>query len=165
MRPIILLFLGMILFHAVAADNSETFSSYVSQLWFDGKKDEVLAIAKARLAKDPEDLAGLSLKMDYEIEFLKTKDLKLTIDKLQTVGKKISTPNALQAFKLMDESIVALRTLIPEITPEMIAEDLPKARLKKKPLSCLFFLQALEKDNVGSLSSFTTPNSPTDGKK
>ena len=61
----------MLTLSCVAQTNQPPVDNFalVTNLWYQGSKSNVLAIAEQRLAANSNDLAGLVLKMEYDLEF------------------------------------------------------------------------------------------------
>lgn len=66
------LFFCSLAFPAFAQTNALTADSFVlvTNLWYQGYKTNVLAIAEERLNANSNDLAGLVLKMEYDFAFM-----------------------------------------------------------------------------------------------
>ena len=62
----------MLALSCVAQTNQPPVDNFalVTNLWYQGYKTNVLAIAEQRLAANSNDLAGLVLKMEYDFSFL-----------------------------------------------------------------------------------------------
>ena len=56
----------------------------VTNLWYEGHKSNVLAIAEQRLAANSNDFAGLVLKMEYDFEFIEAS--RISNDMLSVIG-------------------------------------------------------------------------------
>jgi|GEM_PF-6989591 len=139
------------LFGSILTSDAETnFYEQVSSLWFSGAKTNVLAIAEARLQRSTNDIAGLILKMEYEIEFMQFTSFSNTANKVLCASSDVSTSNFVKAVVLMQEDIESLLNMIPEYPPEEIEADIQKASIAGKPLSCGYLIDALQKDGYFS---------------
>lgn len=126
--------------------------SVVTNLWYNGYKSNVLAIAEQRLAANSNDLAGLVLKFNYDLGFLIRSNYSNDI---------VRVTNALQRADLHSHSnaTVRLRSLLfrqsaigfldylanPEsaLSPEEETVDRQKGLINHKPLSDELFLKML----------------------
>lgn len=77
------------------------------------KNDLVYSIATNRLAVNSNDIAGLVLKLEYELGFLKIEDLTNTMQKVLSVGRTINVTNFTKIFPLLQGDITVLQEVIP----------------------------------------------------
>lgn len=140
----ILAFLGAVAVNANDFPKSEK----LNQLWLSGNKAAILTIANDRLVTRPDDILGLLLKFEYEVEFLRIDDLVMTADKMMIAAQKLSTPRFTAQLGYLQMDVDSIKRLLPLYTPEMIAEDLPKAAISGKPLGVLTAVRALEQDGL-----------------
>jgi hypothetical protein len=117
-----------------------------SGLWLAGHKSNVLAIANARLAQNTNDIAGLLLKLDYDIEFLRFESFSNTMDRALQVGSVITTTNFAACYPVLAARDEILRGMIPSYPSDQIDADRAKGNLSGKPLPSKSILKALEKD-------------------
>jgi hypothetical protein len=122
------------------------FTETVSTLWYDGNKTNVLSIAEQRLQANTNDIAGLILKMEYEIAFLDLDAVTNTMDRVIEVGETITTTNFVAVFPKLEGSINHLKAMIPLYPPDELAADQGKGNISGKPLPHADVLQALEDD-------------------
>ncbi|NLB56784.1 MAG: hypothetical protein GX811_13670 [Lentisphaerae bacterium] len=118
----------------------------VSQLWFDGDKGHVLAIANTRLRADTNDIAGLILKMEYEIEYLELETATNTMVRVLEQGVKVESENFSAFFHTLERSVRHLLNMIPLYPTNELAADIEKAKVSGKPLSFGFAIKALQED-------------------
>jgi hypothetical protein len=130
----------------ILAGFSETLSTQVTELWQKGEKNKVLEIAEARLKKNADDIVGLVLKMDCQMNLLDVKNLSETMDKVKKVGSSISKPEFTKAFPMIKTDIEKYQKIISQITPEK-AEAF-KTQNSKKPMRYLAVIEACEKDGL-----------------
>jgi hypothetical protein len=128
--------------HAGATD----FHSNVTTLWFQGDKSNVLEIAEQRLNTDTNDIAGLILKYEFQLEFLETASLSNSAQRVLSVGATVVSTNFVQAFPDYIENIHAALDFLPHYTPTEILEDKPKALIPYKPLVATDIIKALQDD-------------------
>ena len=122
------------------------FYEQVSTLWFEGNKTNVLNIAEQRLSQNPNDIAGLILKMEYEIAYVQIEDMSNTMIRVLDVGENISSVNFTSVFPSVRADINNLLSLIPLYPTNQIAEDRSKGNLSHKPLIYSKAIEALQND-------------------
>jgi hypothetical protein len=122
------------------------FTENVSSLWFAGQKTNVLSIATNRLAVSSNDMAGLILKMEYEIEFLDFANVTNTMQQVLTQGALITTTNFVGCFQETRDSINDLLYVLPFYPTNEIAGDRLKGNIAGKRMSFRSEIQALEDD-------------------
>lgn len=115
-------------------------------MWYTGNKASVLSIAEQRLQQDTNDIAGLILKMDYQIEFVELKDVSKTMRRVVDVGSQVKTKNFAIAFSLLKSDINHLLQMLPLYPVSEIADDITKARIANKPLTSGYAIKALQDD-------------------
>ena len=76
--------------HVVADAPSLGDFTTVTNLWYEGHKSNVLAIAEQRLAANSNDLAGLILKMEYDLEFMNVSNYSNGIIRVLEVSRSIT---------------------------------------------------------------------------
>ena len=122
------------------------FYEQVSSMWYSGNKTGVLNIAEQRLQQDTNDIAGLILKMEYEIEFLNFEAMTNTMQQVVTVGSGISTTNFATVFPSVQGSVNHLLNMIPLYPTNEIAADREKGNISGKPLDFGDAIKALQDD-------------------
>jgi hypothetical protein len=126
------------------------FYTNVTNLWYQGYKSNVLAIANARLAANSNDMAGLILKADYELEFYEGGNLSNCFLRVIQVGDTITTTNFVKRWQ-EEQSRYAILDLLDviaetQLTPQQIQDEKQKAFINKKPLPDADLIEALPKD-------------------
>ena len=122
------------------------FYDEVLALWYAGQKTNVLNIAEQRLQQNTNDIAGLILKMDYQIEFVELDVVSNTMQKVLDVGSQITTTNFIAVFPLVQSDINHLFEMLPLYPTNEIAADREKANLASKPLTSGYAIKALQDD-------------------
>ncbi|MDD2239708.1 MAG: hypothetical protein PHI93_03495 [Kiritimatiellae bacterium] len=135
-----------ILLMAIATYAQTNFTETVSSLWYSGQKTNVLNIAEQRLQLNSNDIAGLILKMEYEITFLELDAVTNTMERVIQVGSSITTTNFVSVFPKLEGSINHLVEMIPLYPTNELAADQGKGDISGKPLPHTEVLQALEDD-------------------
>ncbi len=122
------------------------FYEEVSSMWYSGNKTGVLSIAEQRLQQNTNDIAGLILKMEYQIEFVELNDVSNTMQRVLDVGSQVTTTNFAAAFSLMQSDIDHLLQMLPLYPTNEIAGDIEKASIANKPLPSGYAIKALQDD-------------------
>ena len=66
--------------------------STVTNLWWNGPKTNILALAEQRLAVDTNDIVGIVLKTEYDISFSRASVLSNSFRRVLSVGAGVRTP-------------------------------------------------------------------------
>ena len=128
------------------------FYTNVTNLWYQGGagRSNVLAIANARLAVNTNDIAGLILKADYELEFYEGGNLSNAFLRVVQVGDTITTTNFVREWRegISRHAVLALLDVMAEnpLTPQQIQAEKHKALIPHKPLPDADLIEALQKD-------------------
>ena len=126
------------------------FYTNVTNLWYQGYKTNVLKIAEQRLAINTNDIAGLILKANYELEFYEGGDLSNAFFRVIQVGDTITTTNFVKEWQenKSREAILDLLDIIAEnpLTPQQIQDEKHKALINEKPLPDEDLIEALQDD-------------------
>lgn len=122
------------------------FYANVSGMWLEGRKSEVYQMAQQRLAADTNDVAGLCLKMEYEVAFLDFANVSNTMVRFLQQGAAVTSEHFAAQFPFVQEDVSHLLALLPEYPPERIAEDRLKGAITNKPLIWGTCIEALEED-------------------
>ena len=123
------------------------FYSNVTNLWYQGYKSNVLSLAEARLLQNTNDIAGLILKAEYDLEFLELTSISNSYERVIQVGDTITTTNFVKRFVVeRQEYLDFLELFKNEPIPEnRLNEEKAKANINHKELPT-GLLKALEKD-------------------
>ena len=147
------LFFCSLAFPAFAQTNALPADSFVlvTNLWYQGYKTNVLAIAEQRLAANSNDIAAVFLKLEYDIEFIRTNDVERSIAKLLRLANCATNANI---AKYRDEIITGYSLfrnfLLNDYHPsaEVLEQDRQKGFLNHKPFSSERYLKALHDDGL-----------------
>jgi len=123
------------------------FHTNVTNLWYQGYKTNVLAIANARLAVNSNDIAGLILKAQYDVEFLELNTISNSCQRVIQIGDTITTPNFVKRFGFERQDYFDILDMLknePIPINELPAEK-AKAHINEKPLPTRL-IEALQKD-------------------
>ena len=136
----------IVLVGVIETSGQTNFYEQVSSQWYSGNKTGVLSIAEQRLQQNTNDIAGLILKMDYQIEFVELDTVSNTMKRVLDVGSQITTTNFAAAFSLVQSDINHLLQMLPLYPTNEIAADIAKASIANKPLTSGYAIKALQDD-------------------
>ena len=125
------------------------FYTNVTNLWYQGHKSNVLEIANARLIANTNDIAGLILKAEYNLEFLEVTNISNAYLRVIQIGDTITTTNFVTLYQEVSrECVLGLLDDIAKnpMTPEKVQAEKHKAFIKHKRLAHDLLLEALLKD-------------------
>ena len=131
---------------AVRVTAQSNFAQRVSTLWLTGDKAAVLRIATDRLARNTNDIAGLLLKAEHEIECLHLTAWTGTMSRVIQASSRFTGTNYAAVLPLVRADYERLRSLIPYYPPNEFEADKAKALINEKPLACADAIEALQKD-------------------
>ena len=127
-----------------------SFYDTVSQFWWSGQKQAVLSIAQQRLQNNPNDIAGLILRLEYEVAFIDMTSMATTAARIIEVGSGITTKNFRAKFPQLKLACKSIGPLLSELygnlTPQQIEEDRAKGNIPNKPMALGFAIKALQDD-------------------
>ena len=146
MRGTVLLVCIAVFVVASAILAETNFTDQVSRMWFQGQKAGVYSIATNRLAADTNDLAGLILKMEYEIAYLSLDDATSTMQRVLQVGSTVSSTNFAETFPGFEADINNIKAMILQYPAGELTADQGKGDIAGKPLPHEEVIRALEDD-------------------
>ena len=123
------------------------FTAQVESMWRAGNYAGVQSIAQQRLSANTNDLPGLLLRFEYELEYLQIAAATNTAAEILRVAPSISTPRFAEIRAVVLEDAQYMMDTLPTYPPEEYASDLLKAgSVTNNPLDCDFAIRALEED-------------------
>jgi|LSQX01.2.fsa_nt_gb hypothetical protein len=133
---------------AVAQTNQPNFFTNVTNLWYQGYKTNVLAIAQQRLNTNSNDIAGLLLVMEWEEAAGDNDSLSNACQRVIEVGATISTPHFSAIYFETKTNAMQMLEFLTEYhpSPSELAADKVKGLLPFKPLCVADEIEALQKD-------------------
>lgn len=137
------------------------FSSAITDLWKQNRKQEVLAIAEERLAVNSDDIVGLILKFEYQIEFVVVPDVYGTMDKILAEASKFKGSQYQKILPFLRATIETGRPLLEAMDEEQRAHERLTANIENKVPMTLPVLEALERDGLvgaADLPSWVNPS-------
>ncbi len=144
MKMMLMLTLQAFGFCAYAQTN---FYTNVTNLWYQGYKTNVLAIASARLAQNTNDIAGLILKMEYHLAFSEMSEISNSFWRVINVGDTITSPHFSEKYPDKRANLLEILDFIRTnpISPAELTEEQAKGNINHKPLPAVL-IEALQKD-------------------
>ena len=113
------------------------FFNNVTNLWFQGHKSNVLTIADERLAINSNDIAGLVLKVEYDLEFTNLNSLSNSIERTIATVCSIGSTNY---ASFCNSFATSLRSLLDDMASDPISEEEMEIELAKSQLMGKHFL-------------------------
>ena len=122
--------------------------STVTNLWWNGYKTNVLAIAESRLEANTNDIVGIMLKLEYYFSFTYRDDFTNNIPKAIEVAAKVHTPNFSAVFDDFVETMTELETFIREnpLSESDLQRERAKGSIAHKRMNFRCYLKALDDD-------------------
>lgn len=125
------------------------FSTNIDTMWFAGNKSGALAIANTRLAANANDIAGLLITLEYQMDYSDITHLKATMDKIISVGGAITTTNFAKLYPDLKDDLTNEETnVLPNVTAAMASSEASKGNTTGQHLTYLTQLQAAELDGL-----------------
>jgi len=143
---------GIMLVMAIASYGySQTnFYTNVTNLWYQGYKSNVLAIANARLAANSNDIAGLILKAEYHLAFCEDAQLSNAYLRVIQRADTITSANFAKCWHeeggRQDYFDMLEHIAENPLTPQQIQQESLKGLITGKPLPDEYLIEALQKD-------------------
>ena len=126
------------------------FYTNVTNLWYQGYKSNVLAIATARLAANSNDIAGLILKAEYHLAFCERALLSNAYLRVIQRADTITTANFAKCWQeeggRQDYFDILEYVAENPLTPQQIQQESLKGLITEKPLPDEYLIEALQED-------------------
>ena len=122
--------------------------STVTNLWWNGYKTNVLAIAERRLEANTNDFVGLILEMEYHMAYMEIDDLTNVASRVFSLAPTIQGQAFSQKKELFTMSLQHLTNVAAScsLTSEEISRERKKGDIPHKHLGFERFLKALDDD-------------------
>lgn len=130
----------------VCVEAQTNYYQQISAMWFAGNKQGVLDIANQRLAQNTNDIAGLLLRLEYEIEFLQLNNMTNSMARVLDAGSSYAGTNFAQVYATLEASYDVMKQVVTNYPPDEYAADLAKTNAVGKTMSCDAELKALQED-------------------
>ena len=124
------------------------FYTSVTNLWYNGHKSNVLEMAEARFAQNTNDMAGLIIKVEYDIDFTQRDSISNSINRALAIGQTITSINFAKAFPRYKEHLLWMLDEVKDnpLSPAQIQQEQAKGNFKNFPFFRRIELEALLKD-------------------
>lgn len=134
--------------NTAAAQTQADFCTTVTNLWYQGHKSNVLAMANVRLQENTNDMAGLIIKVEYDIDFTQRNNISNSVSRALAVGRTITTIHFAEVFPEYEEDLLSLLDEVKENPLSGTALDIEQAKghLKHHKFLARKELEALQKD-------------------
>ena len=149
MKKLMIIILGVLAFSQTEAQRTNFYTT-VTNLWCKGQKTEVLAMGQSRLNINSNDMAGLLIKMEYDITFLQLNEISNSIIKVNIVSETITNTNFNAYRDSLKEDNDLMLEFLTTYTPDSIeiTNERTKSAIINKPFSSYKELEALQKDGL-----------------
>jgi hypothetical protein len=128
------------------AQAQTNFYTNVTNLWYQGDKSNVFALANARLTQNSNDIAGLILKMECQCAWLDLPQVSNSILRVIQIGDSVTTSNFVQKFQIERQELLDDLELFRSYpTPAELQTEREKANIIHKEMPTSLF-DALQKD-------------------
>jgi hypothetical protein len=137
----------LILAFGFCAQAQMNFYTNVTNLWYQGYKSNVLAIANARLNANSNDIAGLILKAEYDLEYLELSTISNSFQRVIQAGDTIASEHFVKRFELERQEYLDFLDLFKNepIPANELPAERAKATINHKDMPTRL-IEALQKD-------------------
>ena len=145
-----MLFVFCVFTASITEAQTTNFYTTVTNLWYQGQKSEVLTLGQDRLTINSNDLAGLIIKLEYDLEFLQLETISNSFIMVTVVGESITNENFQLLYPFLKESNDFMLELFTQshFTPEELLLERAKGLIPNKPFALYKELEALQKDGL-----------------
>ena len=122
----------------------------VTNLWYEGHKSNVLAIAEQRLAANSNDLAGAIMMFDYDLEFSNEGNYSNDVRRIFSSTNNLPIGSFVNNINLVTSALNGFLDYLSSnpMTPAEIQNDKSKALIIHKPMSNEILLKWLHDDGL-----------------
>ena len=131
--------------------------STVTNLWWEGPKTNILAIAEERLAANTNDIVGIVLKTEYDISFSPATVLSNSFRRVLAVGAEVDTPAFAAAYPRIAWNVSGMFVVLFRETPESFENERPKGFILHKEMDMKWAWDALHEDGWLDVSPTNGP--------
>ena len=132
--------------------------STVTNLWWEGPKTNILAIAEERLAANTNDIVGIVLKTEYDISFSPATVLSNSFRRVLAVGAEVDTPAFAAAYPRIAWNVSGMFVVLFRETPESFENERPKGFILHKEMDMKWAWDALHEDGWLDVSPTNSPS-------
>ena len=136
--------------HVVADAPSLGDFTTVTNLWYEGHKSNVLAIAEQRLAANSNDLVGAIMMFDYDLEFSNECNYSNDVRRILSSTNNLPIGTFVNNIDLVTSTLNGFLDYLSSnpMTPVEIQKEKSKALIIHKPMSNEILLQWLHDDGL-----------------
>ena len=126
--------------------------SVVTNLWYEGRKSDVLAIGEQRLAVNSNDMAGIIIRMEYDLSFMNVENYSNGILRALEVSHTITNEHFAKGKFFFEAALLDFLDYVAQrrrqYSPEEEARERAKAAIVHKPMTYEIPLKALHDDGL-----------------
>jgi hypothetical protein len=104
----VMLLIGCVVASVFTTEAQTNFYTTVTNLWYQGYKSNVLAMAEARLQQNTNDIAGLIIKVEFDIDFTRDDRISNSVQRVLAIGPTIQTTNFAKVFPEYRDDLIDL---------------------------------------------------------
>lgn len=120
------------------------FYEQVSRMWLGGQKTDVRDIGLQRLQIDTNDIAGLILKLEYEVAYLDFTNMPITASRVLERGATISSTNFVSQYQQYQINYQIMLSVLSNYPPEEVDADRAKVSITNKLMTFGGLIKALQ---------------------
>ncbi len=123
--------------------------AYVTNEWYQCRKDNVLRVAVERLADNPRDVVGLLLMLEYDMAYARNEAYTNSIERCRRVAEDVNSPvfGECKEFHFMDlDSLLLFAT--NSLDSELSQSDIDKENSQHVSMHFLEEFKALDDDGL-----------------
>ena len=105
-------------------------------------------MAEARLQQNTNDMAGLIIKVEYDVEFAQRHSISNSINRVLTAGRTITTPHFMKMFPEYETDVLGILDIVKDnpLSGAALQAEQAKGGWKHFPFLAKEELEALKKD-------------------
>ena len=145
-KPALLVLVALMLSLPLPALAQADLYSTVTNLWWNGPKTNILALAEQRLAVDTNDIVGIVLKTEYDISFSRASVLSNSFRRVLSVGAGVGTPAFSAAYPRIAWNVSGAFVSLDRYTDEVYLSEHHKGFLTHKEMNMRWAWDALHED-------------------
>lgn len=113
-------------------------------MWLGGQKTDVRDIGLQRLQIDTNDIAGLILKLEYEVAYLDFTNMPITASRVLERGATISSTNFVSQYQQYQINYQIMLSVLSNYPPEEVDADRAKVSITNKLMTFGGLIKALQ---------------------
>ena len=129
----------------------------VTNLWWNGPKTNILAIAEERLAANENDIVGIVLKTEYDISFSRASVLSNSFRRVLSAGATVDTPAFELAYPKIAWNVSGAFLSLERYTDAVYDEEHHKGFTTHKEMNMKWAWEALREDGWLDVSPTNRP--------